>query len=207
RSVRAEAMDLGVKIALENHSGDMQAREVKTIIVESGPDFVASCLDTGNPIWCIEDPFVTLETLAPYVVTTHVRDSAVFEVPRGAAGQWVALGDGCLDLPRFVEQFRKLCPKSSMQLEIITGRPPLLLPYLEADFWKAFPKMPAGEFTRFLSLAKGGHPFMGAMVIEDVPGQKLPVMTEALKEQQRIDLERSFEYARKKLNVGVNWRA
>lgn len=207
KSVRTEALDLGVKIALENHSGDMQAREVKTIIVESGPDFVASCLDTGNPIWCIEDPFVTLETLAPYVVTTHVRDSAVFEAPRGAAGQWVALGDGCLDLPRFVEQFRKLCPKSSMQLEIITGRPPLLLPYLEADFWKAFPKMPAAEFARFLALVKSGHPFMGAMVIEDVPNQKAPVMTEALKEQQRIDLERSFEYARKKLNVGVNWRS
>jgi len=33
-----------------------------------------------------------------------------------------------------------------------------------------------------------------------------PLTSEALKEQQRIDLERSFEYARKKLNVGVNWR-
>ena len=32
------------------------------------------------------------------------------------------------------------------------------------------------------------------------------VMDEALKEQQRIDLERSWEYARKKMNVGVNWR-
>jgi hypothetical protein len=28
-------------------------------------------------------------------------------------------------------------------------------------------------------------------------------MTEALKEQQKIDLERSFEYAKKKLNVGL----
>jgi hypothetical protein len=32
-------------------------------------------------------------------------------------------------------------------------------------------------------------------------------MDEALKEQQRVDLERSFEYARKTLNVGLNWRA
>jgi len=132
RSVRAEAMDLGVKIALENHSGDMQAREVKTVIEESGKDLVAACLDTGNPIWCVEDPLVTLEILAPYVITTHVRDSVVFEHPRGAAGQWVALGDGNLDLVGFVRQFRKLCPQSSMQLEIITGRPPRLLPYLEA---------------------------------------------------------------------------
>jgi len=47
---------------------------------------------------------------------------------------------------------------------------------------------------------------MGAMVIEDVPGKRAPVMDEALKEQQRVDLERSFEYAKNKLNVGVAWR-
>jgi hypothetical protein len=206
RSVRAETVDLGLKIALENHSGDLQGREVKTIIEESGKDFVAACLDTGNPIWCVEDPFVALEHLAPYVVTTHVRDSVVFEDSRGACGQWVALGDGNVDMARFVREFRRLCPQSSMQLEIITGRPPRMLPYLEADFWKAFPRMPAWEFARFVQLAKTGHPFMGAMVIEDVPGKRAPVMDEALKEQQRVDLERSFEYARKTLNVGVAWR-
>src|SRR3954468_23482042 len=107
RGVKSEATDLGVKIALENHSGDLQAREVRTIIEESGKEFVASCLDTGNPVWAIEDPFLTLETLAPYAVTTHVRDSVVFETPRGAATQWVAMGDGILDLPRFVAEFRQ----------------------------------------------------------------------------------------------------
>ncbi|HYW42513.1 MAG TPA: sugar phosphate isomerase/epimerase [Bryobacteraceae bacterium] len=206
QSVRSEALDLGIRIALENHSGDMQAREVKTIIEAAGKDYVASCLDTGNPIWCVEDPFVTLETLAPYVVTTHVRDSCVFEVSRGAAGQWVALGDGNIDFPLFVDRFRKLCPGSSMHLEIITGRPPTVLPYNEPDFWKAFPKMPAWEFARFVALAKRGHPFMGAMVVEDVTGQRPQVMIDALQEQQRIDLERSFDYARKKLNVGIHWR-
>src|SRR5262245_4758393 len=207
RSVKSEATYLGVKLALENHSGDMQARETRTIIEESGKEFVGACLDTGNPIWCVEDPFVTLEILAPYTVTTHVRDSIVFETPRGAAGQWVAMGDGVVDLPRLIADFRRLCPKSTMQLEIITGRPPRPLNYLEASFWKAFPKMPAWEFARFVALAKSGHPFMGAMVVEDVAGKRLPVMDEALKEQQRVDLERSFEYCRKKLNVGVNWRA
>ena len=47
---------------------------------------------------------------------------------------------------------------------------------------------------------------MGAMVVEDVSGQRPAIMTEALKEQQRIDLERSLEYARKTLNVGEAWR-
>src|SRR5436190_1361781 len=53
KSVRSEALDLGVKIAIENHAGDMQARETRTVIEESGKDFVASCLDTGNPIWAM----------------------------------------------------------------------------------------------------------------------------------------------------------
>ncbi len=207
-SVRSEAVDLGVKIALENHDGDMQAREVKTIIEQSGKDFVASCLDAGNPLWVVEDPFVSLETLAPYVVTTHVRDSILFEHPRGAAGQWVALGDGTVDMVKFASRFRELCPQSSMQLEIITGRPPRVIPYLEQDFWKAFPKAVASEFARFVALAKTGHPFMGTMVVEDLRGGKLePAMAEALKQQQRIDLERSFEYARRKMNVGINWRS
>jgi sugar phosphate isomerase/epimerase len=131
RSVRGEALDLGVKIAIENHDGDMQAREVKTLIEESGKDFVGSCLDTGNPLWVVEDPLVTLEVLAPYVVTTHVRDSVLFEHPRGAAGQWVVLGDGNVDFAKFTERFRAACPGVAMQLEIITGRPPRVLPYLE----------------------------------------------------------------------------
>jgi 3-oxoisoapionate decarboxylase len=207
QSVRSEALDLGVRIAIENHDGDMQAREVKIIIDESGKDYVGSNLDTGNPLWVVEDPFVTLETLAPYVVTTHVRDSVLFEHARGAAGQWVVLGDGTVDFVRFMERFRELCPKSSMQLELITGRPPRIIPYLEQDFWKAFPKASGAEFARFVALAKAGHPYMGAMVVEDVAGTKPAIMTDALKEQQRFDLERSLEYAKKKLNVGINWRA
>jgi sugar phosphate isomerase/epimerase len=207
KSVRSEALDLGVKIALENHDGDMHAREVKTVIEESGKDYVGSNLDTGNPLWVVEDPFVTLETLAPYVVTTHIRDSVLFEHPRGAAGQWVVLGDGTVDFVRFMERFRKLCPQSSMQLEVITGRPPRIIPYLEPDFWKAFPKASGAEFARFVALVKAGHPYMGAMVVEDVAGTKPAIMTDALKEQQRLDLERSLEYAKKRLNVGINWRA
>jgi len=206
RSVRSEAVDLGVKIAIENHNGDMQAREVKTLIEESGKDFVGSNLDTGNPLWVAEDPMLTLDVLAPYVLTTHVRDSVLFEHPRGAAGQWVALGDGQIDFVRFAERLGHLCPGVAMQMEVITGRPPRIVPYLEPDFWRVFPKALASEFSRFVALAKAGRPFMGAMVIEDVAGTRPQAMLEALKEQQRLDLERSLEYAKTKLNVGVNWR-
>ena len=205
RGVRSLALDLGIRIAIENHAGDMQAREVKMLIEEAGKDVAASCLDTGNPMWVIEDPMVTLEVLGPYAVTTHIRDSAVFEHPRGAAAQWVALGDGnSIDFAKFLPLYQKLCPKAAMQLEIITGRPPDVLPYLEDDFWKAFPKMPAQEFARFVALAKKGGPFMGNMLIAS--GKTPPVIAEALKEQQRVDLERSLVYAKKTLGAGIRWK-
>jgi hypothetical protein len=183
----------------------MQAREVKSLIEAAGKDFVGSCLDSGNPMWVVEDPLVALEILGPYVVTTHIRDSAVFEHPRGAAAQWVALGDGSVNFHRFVELYRKVCPHASMQLEIITGRPPTVLSCLEPDFWTVFPHMPAWEFARFVELAKSGHPYIGPMVIGG-SGKQPPAIEAALKEQQRTDLERSLEYAKKALGVGVRWR-
>ncbi len=206
KAARSRALDLGVKIALENHAGDMQAWEVKVIIEESGKDYVAACLDAGNPIWVLEDPIVTMEVLGPYTVTTHIRDSVVYEHPRGAAAQWTAVGDGVVDFKKFLELQRKLCPQASVQLEIITGRPPQVLPYLEPDFWKALPKAKASEFARFVELAKRGRPFGGAMIIADVPGNKPAEYQAALKEQQKVDLERSLEYAKKTLGVGINWR-
>jgi hypothetical protein len=94
-----------------------------------------------------------------------------------------------------------------MQLEIITGRPPSVIPYLEPDFWKAFPKKSAADFARFVSLVKRGHPFEKYMVIADGLKPAPPEYAAALKEQQRLDLERSLEYAKKTLGVGVRWRA
>lgn len=206
RQVRREALDANVKIAVENHSGDMQARELRTLIEAAGRDFTAACLDTGNPFWCIEDPAVTLEILGPFTVTTHIRDTAVFEHPRGAAAQWVALGEGSVDFRAFMRRFAELCPNSALQLENITGRPPRVLPYLEADFWKAFPNANAAEFSRFVALVKRGKPYFGGMIIADVEGTPPPAYAEALKEQQRVDLERGFEYARKILDAGIRWR-
>ena len=205
KSVKSQALDTGVKAAIENHNGDLTAREVKAMIEEVGFDLLGSCMDTGNPMWLLEDPMLTLEVLGPYVVTTHIRDSALYEHPRGAAFQWLALGDGTMDFPAIVALFRKTCPQAAMQLEIITGRPPQLLPYLEADFWKAFPKLPAADFARFVALAKRGRPYAGPMVIAGT-GQQPAEYQAALTLQQRLDLERSIEYAKKTLGLGVRWK-
>lgn len=204
RSARSQALDLGVKVAIENH-GEMQSHDLKLLVEEAGRDWVGVCLDTGNPLWVLEDPVQTYETLGPLALTTHVRDSVVWEHPRGAAFQWVALGDGCLDLAAMMESHRRLCPQAPVHLEIITGRPPQILPYWEQDFWKLFPRMSAAHFTRFLQLVRRGHPFQGAMMIAG-PGPQPPEFQAALRRQQQYDLERSVEYAKAKLDLGVRWR-
>jgi sugar phosphate isomerase/epimerase len=199
RAARSAAMDTGVKIALENHSGDMQAWELRELIEQAGKDYVGACLDTGNPIWCAEHPEVTLEVLGPYAVTTHCRDTAIWEHPRGCAAHWTALGEGSIDMAKIGALQKKLCPGTPLHLEIITGRPPRVVPYLEESFWKGFPKARANEFARFVALAKQGHPLMTPMVIEDAPGEKVPEYQAALKKQQLVDLERSLAWAKEKM--------
>lgn len=205
RSVRSKAQDLNVKIAIENH-GDMTARETRTVIEESGRDFVGSCLDTGNPMSVMEDPMQTLEILGPYALTTHIRDTVVFETPQGASFQWVGFGDGMVDWTAFIALYQKLCPQSLLQLENITGRPPQPLPYYDKDWWKFFPKMPAADFARFQAMAHRGHPYMGTMIVEDAPGKWPEPYTEALKEQQRFDLTRGIRYAQQQLGIGLRWK-
>ncbi|HMI43889.1 MAG TPA: TIM barrel protein, partial [Gemmatimonadaceae bacterium] len=98
RGLRSRIVDSGVKLAVENHGGDLQAREMKMMIDAVGRDVMGVCLDSGNPVWMLEDPHMTLETLIPYTETCHVRDSAVWKVPEGIAVRWVNMGDGNVDI-------------------------------------------------------------------------------------------------------------
>ena len=198
KAARSLAMDLDVKIAVENHSGDMQAWELKELIEAAGKDYVGAVLDTGNPIWVVEHPEVTMEVLGPYASTTHCRDTVLWEHPRGCAAQWTALGEGNIDMVRIAALHKQLCPRTPLLLEIITGRVPRVVPYRESAFWKGFPKARAAEFARFLKLVKQGGPLMTPMVILS-GNREVPEYRGALKRQQLVDLERSLEYAKRRM--------
>ena len=47
---------------------------------------------------------------------------------------------------------------------------------------------------------------MTTMVVED-GGKETPAYEAALRQQQRIDLERGFEYAKRTLGIGIRWRS
>lgn len=206
KSVRSQVLDAGLKIAIENHK-DLQAWEMREVIEAAGKDFVGSYLDTGNPVFVMEDPLTTLEILGPYAVTVHLRDSAIYECPRGAMVQWVPLGEGVIDFKGFVKQLRAVKPDVYVYIKPITGRPAQLIPYLEEDFWKSYSKARAAEFARFVTLAKRGRPYEKPMVIEDLPGRKTPEpFIAAIQYQQQEHMERSIRYAQQTLDLGERWR-
>jgi sugar phosphate isomerase/epimerase len=182
-AVRSRVTDAGIKIAIENHAGDMQARELKSLIEAAGRDFVGACLDSGNPLWTLEDPHLTLETLAPYVLTSHVRDTSVWNTPQGAAVAWTRMGDGNVGIADYVRKFAEKCPGRPLSLEIIvTG--PRYFNYRDPKFWDAYRSMPAWEFARFLALVEKGSP-------QPAPPR---LSGEAAMAKEREDLEASIKW-------------
>ncbi len=187
RNVRSYALDAGVKIAIENHAGDMQAWELVTLIEEAGKEYVGATIDSGNATWTLEDPVRNLEILGPYAVTSGIRDSMIWEYENGAMVQWTAMGEGCVDFKTYVDKFARICPGVPIQLEIISGfaRP---FPYLERGFWEHYPKARAAEFAAFVALAKRGKP-------RD-PHQQSGAY-------QKSELERSIKYSKEVLGLGT----
>lgn len=209
RAVRQETLDANLKIAIEVHK-DFQAWEHKEIIEQSGRDFVGTYLDTGNPVFALEDPLLTLETLAPYVLTFHLRDSVVYEHPKGIAVQWVPLGEGTIDFPALLARARQLlAPQVRIYIKPITGRPPFIHPVHDDAFWaRWYPHARAREYARFVALAKRGRPYEAPVIQADVPGQKTPdAYLPALAAQQKEHMERSLRYAVEKLHLGVRAQA
>src|SRR5437016_706292 len=110
KRARGYALDSGVKIAVENHAGDMQAWELVTLIEEAGRDFVGATVDSGNATWALEDPLQNLEVLGPYALSTGIRDSVVWETEEGAMLRWTAMGEGKVNWRAYFKRFAELCP-------------------------------------------------------------------------------------------------
>ena len=156
-NVRSRVVDAGLKLAIENHSGDMQSRELKVLIEEAGTDFVGACIDSGNAAWALEDPHAALETLAPLVLTSHMRDSAIWIAPEGVVVEWTRLGEGTVEIDRYLRAYAEQCPGCAISLELITNRQ-RTFNFRDPAFWEAYPAMPAADFARFLTLAEKGQP-------------------------------------------------
>jgi sugar phosphate isomerase/epimerase len=179
---KSKAVDAGLKLSIENHSGDMLSHELKALIEAAGKDWVGANIDPGNATWVLEDPLRHLEVLGPYVNCSSIRDSMIWESENGATVQWTAIGEGIVDFKAYTKRFGELCPGVPLNIETISGfaKP---LPYKKPEFMKelGYGTMAAEDLAAFEALAKKGKP---------IPPFKAP-NKEADIAYQKGELERS----------------
>jgi len=184
---RAEAE--GIKIAIENHAGDMQSAELRELIEVAGKGYVGANIDPGNAVWALEEPMKHLEVLGPVTVCSSVRDSMLWEGENGSVVvQWTAIGEGLIDFKAYAKRFAELAPGVPLQVETISGfsRP---FEVTKDDFWTIFPgHRDSDMFKAWLDLAKKGKK-LDSFKAPDGPGKK-----DAEIAYQKAECERSFTW-------------
>ena len=91
-----------VTLAIENHF-TIRDEELLRLVQDIGDEFLGVCLDTANSTGLLEKPLDTVSTLAPYVVSLHLKDFVITKAAHGYRICGTALGQGCLDAPAVVE--------------------------------------------------------------------------------------------------------
>lgn len=166
---RAEAE--GIKIAIENHAGDMQSHELKTLIEAAGKGYVGANIDPGNAVWAMEEPMAHLEALGALTVCSSVRDSMVWDTEEGAVVQWTAIGEGLVDFKAYAKRFAELAPGVPLQVETISGfaRP---MNYKSEEFWAPYPGYrDTAAFKAWVDMSKKGKA-IPSFKAPDGPGKK-----------------------------------
>lgn len=180
------------KLAVENHK-DWRADELAHALKQLSSEWIGVTLDFGNSIALVEDPMEVIETLVPFIFSTHVKDMGVEEYAEGFLLSEVPLGKGFLDLPRIVALCKQHNAGVTFNLEMIT-RDPLEIPCYRNDFWKVFQGVTGSDFARTLRMVK-----------ENKYGSALPRVSQ-LSVEDRLSAEedniiQSLRYSEQKLKL------
>ncbi len=191
--LRKRALDRErIPVGIENHK-DWRADELVDLLRSVDSPHLGACVDFGNNLALLEDPVEVVTRLAPFAVTTHLKDMAVRPYEGGFELSEVPLGTGLSPLARMIEILRAARSDVSLCLEMIT-RDPLKVPYLDEAYWATYEKRDESRIERFRS-----------DVLSKAVQGPLPHPSEASHEA-RIAVEdenvrRSTEFARKTLRL------
>jgi len=136
-----------IVVGLENHKDHLSA-ELAALLRSLNSPKIGVCFDFGNNISLLEEPRQTLETLAPFVVPTHLKDMAVKPTADGFELSEVPLGEGILPLAEMIATLRTHRPDVPMCLEMLT-RDPLQVPYKTDRYWIAMDRPAADAQAAF----------------------------------------------------------
>ncbi len=90
-----------IPLGIENHK-DWTVDEMAALMKKYSSEYLGVCLDFGNNISLLDDPMEVVERLAPYTVSTHLKNMGVEPYTEGFLLSEMVLDKGFLDLPRMI---------------------------------------------------------------------------------------------------------
>lgn len=178
-------------LAVENHKDHRNDQRV-ALLKHISSEFVGACVDTGNSFALLEDPIETVEALAPWAHSVHLKDQAVQLYDDGFLLGDIPLGQGFLDLTKMVEILRRAKPDIRFSLELIT-RDPLRVPVLSEKYWATFPDVPASDLARTLRSVRDGATNNLQYISKMPPAEQLA--------REGANVRESLDYARDTLGI------
>lgn len=141
-----------LKLALENHK-DHTAPELAALLRKYSSPWLGVTVDTGNNVALLEEPQATIELLAPFAFTVHLKDMAVLPADDGLLLSEVPFGAGFLDLPRVVATLLRANPGIVFNIEMAT-RDPLRVPCRTDAYWSVFERRDDAALASALARVK-----------------------------------------------------
>ncbi|MFO0952432.1 MAG: sugar phosphate isomerase/epimerase family protein [Isosphaeraceae bacterium] len=126
----------GVRVAIENHA-DLALAEHVELLDSLDPDLFGVTLDTGNILMRLDDSVRVVETLAPRVLCTHLKDCVLARTWRGLCWQARPVGSGALPMGQLIDILLKARPDQPLSIELHPRT--YDLPTLDATWRDHFP--------------------------------------------------------------------
>ena len=134
-------------LGIENHQ-DWTSEELAEFLGSLKSPHIGACFDFGNSVSLLEDPWESVQILAPYTVTTHMKDIALNVDEDSFSWGEVPLGQGILPLTRILEILRRARPKIHFCLEMAT-RDPIRIEFASETVRTALPKVDEKRLGKF----------------------------------------------------------
>ncbi len=180
-----------VPLAVENHK-DQRIDERISLLQHLSSEWIGACVDTGNSVALLDDPYDTVAALAPYACSVHLKDQALQEYDDGFLLGDIPLGQGAFDLKRMVETIRQAKPSVRFTLELIT-RDALKVPCLSEAFWSTLPAVPATDLARTMRFVRQ-HAAKNLQQVSTLPLEQQVQLEDA-------NISASLAYAGSRLNL------
>jgi sugar phosphate isomerase/epimerase len=112
-----QLLDLNLKLAIETHA-DFTAFELLNLLGRLDARAFGVTLDTGNLVMRLDDPVAVTTELAPWVLSTHIKDAILAFTPRGLCWQARPVGSGILPLPDMLAPLIQSQPGLNLTIEL-----------------------------------------------------------------------------------------